>query len=694
MMGGTAVDGAKAFANVASELKRADIGEQLARLGITSDEQREHTLKYMAQQTRMGLALNKSQADQIAGAKVYMEELDKTASLLGVSREEQEKQRDALLAEEQFRAAVFRAEQENDQGKLNQLKQYFELANKASNAGDKKGATGILRYSALGGPTDEMSAAAMQTYGRGFDAIRRGVKDDMEIYKEAVLGSKQQMSNMALTKQAGGEIGSMVTGQFGTMADQLKNVEAADALAKKQGISFGKALENILKDKQAKPEAQLAANVSADRIQQAAAMLQDSVVKHFDQSAIINERASKLFESAVDTFGGIVGVKKPEGGTPQVGKRVIGASNITKPLADKHDALVKQAEEADKAVIAARRSGETQEKIEQLKHAALKTEEERSKIATELVEQDKKASELGRQAAAARQKQRRDKGELDQLEKANKRDTSKLGDLNEKKADLKGKPTPAIDKEIKETQSGITDRTEKINALKSSLETVPQSSGRAASELISYQGDRFGNKEHYLGLDSAVRENFEKMVAEYGKPVQINSASRSFDEQKSLYDKWINSGKSGNPVAKPGHSKHESGRALDLSPAQVSDLKQLGLLDKYGFGTISGDPPHIQMARHGGLFDGPSSGYQVELHGREAVVPMPNPNAMLASNDSQSVQKDPLSSVMKPEPVQANNDNGVLMELFQMLSSKMDTLSDHMASGNDTREELLKYSRV
>jgi hypothetical protein len=99
------------------------------------------------------------------------------------------------------------------------------------------------------------------------------------------------------------------------------------------------------------------------------------------------------------------------------------------------------------------------------------------------------------------------------------------------------------------------------------------------------------------------------------------------------------------------------------------------------------------QAKFGGLFNGPLSGYPVTLHGRETVTPMPNPNSLVASNDASTVQKDPLPTTAPAAPA-ANADSGALLELFKMLSDKMDTLSDHMASGNDTREELLKYSRV
>lgn len=46
---------------------------------------------------------------------------------------------------------------------------------------------------------------------------------------------------------------------------------------------------------------------------------------------------------------------------------------------------------------------------------------------------------------------------------------------------------------------------------------------------------------------------------------QVNSGTRTYNRQKELYDDWVNKGKpKGNPVAVPGTSAHETGRALDI----------------------------------------------------------------------------------------------------------------------------------
>ena len=115
--------------------------------------------------------------------------------------------------------------------------------------------------------------------------------------------------------------------------------------------------------------------------------------------------------------------------------------------------------------------------------------------------------------------------------------------------------------------------------------------------------------------------------------LQVNSAFRTPDEQAQ-----INPGN--NPIAEPGKSKHNQGKAIDVNSTQVTDLSNTGLLNKYGFNTIPRDPPHIEYGyKFGGIADGPMEGHEETLHGPEAVVPLPDGKTIpvrLAGNDDRS----------------------------------------------------------
>jgi hypothetical protein len=71
------------------------------------------------------------------------------------------------------------------------------------------------------------------------------------------------------------------------------------------------------------------------------------------------------------------------------------------------------------------------------------------------------------------------------------------------------------------------------------------------------------------GMSPEARDATKKALAELKKrgiPVNVNSGFRTHEEQQGLYSRML-AGKNKYPVAKPGHSRHESGLAVDLGIA-------------------------------------------------------------------------------------------------------------------------------
>jgi hypothetical protein len=216
-------------------------------------------------------------------------------------------------------------------------------------------------------------------------------------------------------------------------------------------------------------------------------------------------------------------------------------------------------------------------------------------------------------------------------------------------------------------------------------------------KLIKFQGDSLGTREHFDKLDPYVRKRFMDMIAEYGKPVQVNSAMRDMNEQQNLYDKWIQGGKKGNVVGKPGSSKHNFGRAIDLNSNQVADLDTSGLLSRYGFNTIPNDPPHIEMAKFGGEFSGPKSGYPVLLHDKEIVLNKIQSDKL--KQKLEQVEKKPVESAMPGLSTTSSTNTTPNTEVVAMLKQftdvmeyKMDSMIDVLNNGNDISGKILTYS--
>jgi len=61
--------------------------------------------------------------------------------------------------------------------------------------------------------------------------------------------------------------------------------------------------------------------------------------------------------------------------------------------------------------------------------------------------------------------------------------------------------------------------------------------------------------------------------------IPIISGTRSNDEQWALYDNWVASGRKGNPVARPGTSRHETGNAIDVNSNKLTPDNRTWLKD-------------------------------------------------------------------------------------------------------------------
>lgn len=65
--------------------------------------------------------------------------------------------------------------------------------------------------------------------------------------------------------------------------------------------------------------------------------------------------------------------------------------------------------------------------------------------------------------------------------------------------------------------------------------------------------------------------------------VMVNSANRSIQKQKELYDAYIRDPKRNPMAAKPGNSRHNYGIAIDINSGHANTLASANLLGKYGF---------------------------------------------------------------------------------------------------------------
>jgi hypothetical protein len=160
-------------------------------------------------------------------------------------------------------------------------------------------------------------------------------------------------------------------------------------------------------------------------------------------------------------------------------------------------------------------------------------------------------------------------------------------------------------------------------------------------------------------------------------------------------------------------SMHTKGNAFDftISPQPTKEkgaeivamLKGLGLdfaLDEYNNASAKATGGHFHgqlKAYDGGVFEGPTAGYNVELHGREAIVPLPDPNSMISVSD-EGATKEPLASAMSKSSSGSlpgvDQLAGITQAMMQMMEYKFDEMISKLSDGNDIQTELLQYSKA
>lgn len=91
----------------------------------------------------------------------------------------------------------------------------------------------------------------------------------------------------------------------------------------------------------------------------------------------------------------------------------------------------------------------------------------------------------------------------------------------------------------------------------------------------------YSGKANFKGVNPNFMDNFQQMAQDYyaqtGKQLTVNDAWRSRETQAQAFKN-----KPG-LAARPGHSLHETGMAMDIDETQANELAKMGLFDKYGF---------------------------------------------------------------------------------------------------------------
>ena len=192
---------------------------------------------------------------------------------------------------------------------------------------------------------------------------------------------------------------------------------------------------------------------------------------------------------------------------------------------------------------------------------------------------------------------------------------------------------------------------------------------------------------------------------------QIQGGVGKFNYFSSFNDKY-------HKTEKP-NSKHVEGKALDFTLKEWPSIETGKALKKYIEKIMPGvrvddeynNPSrksvgeghiHAELgARTGGFFKGPESGYPVQLHGKEAVVPISVLKNFLDFYKEQNTTKEADNSITK-QPLseltnsmkESSNDNSILRDLISTLSIKFDDFISEQRRSSDISAEILTYTKA
>ena len=410
LMGTTAAQGARAFADVAGGLYKSKLGEQLEMLGMNAGEQRDAALAYMDIQARTGRLELRNTDLLIKKSSDFARELDLAATLTGQTRKEQAAAREAALTETRFRAAMVAAQQSGDTDRMARLDAAQQAAALAKAMGDERGFKGILQYAA-GGMTTPEAVAAEQTY-RISEILARPSQSQLEMAQHMGASVKLQQEALANSTALVGNIDALQT-DFVKTADFQQRIANLMEEANKQGFTGSDALQKVLETEQGK---RIAAGgdtklmVEAGRAQQSAAMTMDSVVSTFNGAAKIHEIAAKTFDGAVKLFATTVGAKAVVGGTPTTGETGTAVPGLPKVEVAESAAKVAKATAdiaLEQAAVANDQLKEAEIELARMKTARASKEEQQKaqdKVTQALKEKEKLEQEEINAAYEARQK--------------------------------------------------------------------------------------------------------------------------------------------------------------------------------------------------------------------------------------------------------------------------------------------------
>jgi len=600
LFGGAVFEGRKKFADMGKAMEGSREG--FLRLGMSAEEQAKASMGYLRLQSQIGQTQNKTANELAESTRKYLVEQDALTKLTGMTREEQEKSREEIRAQERFGAKLMELRQQGRDKEAKALEDTYLVLRSQS----KEAAQGFADISTNNVQTEAAQKSLMGTQGESMrvaQAISAGQMDAAEGAQRVAAAHGKTVEEMGATM---GQIGTY-NQTFGDLSGDIKLKALAEGdirekltkIQEDQTKTLSGSGDQLVNNQAKLINTQIQANEATERFVKAGiAPAQTAMIKLAETTRDASKALNKMF--------GIGEVDEEKSKVQAQDEANTAQATFWEKAQQAPAKLLESAGSViAKGVGLVSSSGE-----KAIQGVVDKAQAERVAAETEYLKQQ------GRFVAAP---------------SANGAPPAGAGGGG-------GAAAPAPSAPSAPTAKGTPSGGGAAGGATKPPPLTPQPpEGEAGPEQQTKLDDilkftaRSGSKEAFEGLNSGIKNAVIRAAEEYkaatGKPIQINSAKRDSEDQQRLYDETVAAGRpgigpTGMKVGKPGRSLHEKGEAVDIQqyqdPAAVAAMNRQGLSQK-----VPNDPVHFQ-ARDGLVLSGPSSGYKpdLEMHDTEAIIPL------------------------------------------------------------------------
>jgi hypothetical protein len=248
LLGGTTEQGAKRFAELGQSMRQSGLNDELMRMGYSTEQINNGMASYVRIMGQTGGLQGKTTAEIAAGSARYLKEMDGLAKLTGQSREEKEKEREALMKDAQLRASMAGMDadaQEQMMTMIQSFPQEQQAAIKDMIATGQVTSEEALKLNAM------MPGAAAQIMGFGRtlqaggkiskeqmaltmdSAIMEAKENEIRYKQQGMFNQEMQSTYLGMSNLARREVGGMAKA-FGEQAETAGKVNLAETLTKTQ----------------------------------------------------------------------------------------------------------------------------------------------------------------------------------------------------------------------------------------------------------------------------------------------------------------------------------------------------------------------------------------------------------------------------------------------------------------------------